>query len=79
MGRKHQNLTRSDEYLREWEVYVRQWRTRTLLLGIALVLSVAACIPFLAGHALHRYFDRGRYLLYVSCGLLALFAWDLPQ
>jgi len=72
MSRKQEGLTHSDEYLRKWEVYVRKWRARTFFLGIALVLSVAACIPFLAGHALHRYFDRGRYLIYVSCGLLTL-------
>ncbi len=61
------------EYLRQWEMYVRKWKRRTIALGIALVLSVAVVVPFLGGHLLHRYFEQGKYLIYVSCGLFTLF------
>ena len=62
-----------DEYLKKWEVYVRKWKRRTIGLGIALILSVALLVPFLDGHFLHRYFEQGRYLIYLSCSLLTLF------
>ena len=62
-----------EQYLRKWEVYVCKWKRRTIGLGIALVVSAALVVPFLDNHFLHAYFGQGRYLIYVSCGLLSLF------
>lgn len=44
------------------------------MLGIALVVSVAAVVPFLAGHSLHKYWEQGKYLIWVACVVLSLFA-----
>jgi hypothetical protein len=67
------SANRDDEYFRKWEAYLRIWKRRTIGLGIALILSIVSVVPFLDGHFLHRYFEQGRYLIYLSCGLLTLF------
>lgn len=71
---KRPGITIEDnEYLRRWEVYVKEWKRRAIALGIALFISIALVIPFLDDHYLHRYFKHGRYLIYVSCAILTLF------
>ena len=62
-----------DDDLRKWEVYVWKWKRRTAALGIALIVSILLVVPFLDGYFLHKYFEEGRYLIYLSCGLLTLF------
>ena len=62
-----------DECLRKCEVYALKWKRRTTVLGVALALNIVCIIPFLDGHFLHQYFERGRYLIYVACGLLSIF------
>jgi hypothetical protein len=64
---------RDHKYLQQWGAYVGKWKRRTIGLGIALILSIALLVPFLAGQSLHRYFQQGRYLIYLSCCLLSLF------
>jgi len=63
----------TNQYLEQWEAYVRKWKRRTLGLGIALVTSIICVIPFLAGHSLHRHFKEAKYLVYLCCSLWTLF------
>ena len=56
----------------EWDAYVRRWKRRTTALAVLFVISIGGVIPFLAGNPLHRYFDQGKWLIYVACCLLTL-------
>ena len=80
MKHRHRGETDDyDRYVKDWEVCLRKWQRRTAGLGIALVVSVAAVVPFLAGHSLHKYWDQGRYVIWVAWVVLSLFAmffWD---
>ena len=59
----------SARYLR---LVLNFWRgSRTLFFGLALIMSCSSVIPFLAGHALHRYWNSiGKYLVIFSMLLL---------
>ena len=53
---------------------VRLWNRRALYAGAAFLLSCAAVYPFLAGHALHSYWEAfGKYLVLLSMFLLVPF------
>jgi hypothetical protein len=50
------------------------WNRRAAFATIAFVASCAVVYPFLAGHALHRYWDSlGKYLLLLTMALLVPF------
>lgn len=54
--------------------YLNRWRNRTIVLGVALAISISSVVPFLAGHSLHMHADTiGKYLIYLSMCLLTLF------
>lgn len=72
-NRRRAKPTEDEEYIERWELYVQKWKRRTIGLGIALILSITSVIPFLDGHLLHRYFQQGRYLIYLACALLSPF------
>jgi membrane protease YdiL (CAAX protease family) len=63
-----------DQSVKQWESGFRKWQRRTVVLGIALIASVAVVVPFLAGHSLHEYWDQGKYLIWVAWVVLSLFA-----
>ncbi len=71
MKRRHRAET---DLVAEWESGYRKWRRRTVGLGIAMIASIAAVIPFLAGHSLHKYWDQGKYLIWIAWVVLSLFA-----
>jgi hypothetical protein len=59
------------EVLREAYSQMKRWGQATIILGVALVVSVTMVIPFLDGHPLHEHFGTiGKYLIYLSMGLL---------
>jgi hypothetical protein len=79
---KRNNEWRSEEAssLEEARSLINRWRRRTLALGIALFLNVAAIVPFLQDHSLHAHFYRiGRPLLLLSMGLLPAFLFCAAQ
>jgi hypothetical protein len=41
--------------------------------GCALLLCVLCIVPFDAGHSLHRYWERAKYLIYLAEALLIWF------
>jgi cation transport ATPase len=63
-----------DRNVKEWEACFRKWKRRTVVSGIALIISVALVIPFLAGHSLHKYWEHGKYLIWVAVIALTVFA-----
>jgi hypothetical protein len=53
---------------------LRRWGFATLLSGIGLIISVAAVVPFSAGHALHHRWDPvGKNLVELSMSLFLIF------
>ena len=47
---------------------------RPIFLGAALLLNIAAIVPFLDGHSLHKYFDSaGKSLLFLAVFLFVAF------
>lgn len=63
-----------DEFHGKLDIYLSKWKRRTTVLGIALLASIASVIPFLDGYPLHGEFtNTGKYLIYLSMGLLILF------
>jgi hypothetical protein len=55
---------------------LRRWKRATTLLGILLMASVAALVPFLAGHSLYSHWEKiGKKVLLLSMGLLGAFAY----
>jgi len=60
--------------LEEAQTALSTWKRRMATMGIALVVSVAIVVPFLAGHSLHEHWDTiGKYLIYLPAFLLSLF------
>jgi hypothetical protein len=52
------------------------WKRRAIYATLALAVSCAAVVPFLAGHSLHHYWDSfGKYLILVSMALLIVFVY----
>jgi hypothetical protein len=50
-----------------------RWR-RPIILGATLLLNIAAIVPFLAGHSLHKYFDLiGHPLIVLATFMLVAF------
>jgi len=74
MKRRDRAETDLDQLVKEWESCLRKWQRRTVVLGIALIASVSFVVPFLAGHSLHKYWDHGKYLIWVAWVVLSLFA-----
>jgi len=55
---------------------VGKWKRGTILMGIALVVSVVAVVPFLYGYPLHDQWDAvGKKLILLSMILLAAFMY----
>jgi hypothetical protein len=55
---------------------LRNWKRSTTLLGILLLASVGALVPFLAGHALHSHWEKiGKKVLLLSMGLFGAFVY----
>ena len=55
---------------------VRKWKRGSTLLGIALVATIVATVPFLYGYPLHNHWDDiGKKLLLVSMCLLCMFMY----
>ncbi len=52
---------------------LRIWAKRSLITGLALVITCGAIVPFLEGHSLHRFWDSGRYLIFLAEALLVAF------
>ena len=49
---------------------LRKWKRATVYLGLALVVTLGATVPFSYGHSLHRYSDViGEKILFLSGGL----------
>src|SRR6267378_4378841 len=68
----------SDEEMSEVRQYAAKrialWRRRSLYSTAALVLICAFIYQFLAGHALHAYWESfGKYLVFVAMALLVAF------
>jgi cation transport ATPase len=68
----------SDEDMLEVRQYASEriaaWRRRSLYSTMALVLTCVVIYPFLAGHALHSYWESfGKYLIFVAMALLVVF------
>ena len=58
------------------EQRLRKWKRGTILLGIAVVASIAAVIPFLAGQPLHAYWDAiGKRILQLAMGMFLAFVY----
>ena len=58
------------------EQQARAWKRRATFLGLALIVSIGLVIPFLEGHALHRYFgSAGKAFLLTSMCLLSAFMY----
>ena|ERR1051326_3755500 len=58
------------------EERLRLWRQRSVLSGLALLLSCLSVSMFLTGHSLHAYWESlGQYLVYLSMGLLVVFLY----
>jgi membrane protease YdiL (CAAX protease family) len=70
----HQPVNDQTSTLNRARMSFVKWRCFAITVGIALFGSMASVVPFLAGHSLHRRFETvGKYLIYVSMGLLPLF------
>ena len=55
---------------------VRKWKRGTMLLGMALIVSIVAVVPFLYGFPLHDQWDAvGKKLILLSMILLAAFMY----
>lgn len=55
---------------------LQRWRRRATWLGMALLVTIIAIIPFLYGHPLHREWDTiGRKLVLLSMCLLLAFMY----
>ncbi len=70
----------SDEEMLEVRQYAKArialWRRRSFYSALALLLSCALVIPFLAGHPLHAYWESlGKYLVVLSMVLLVVFVY----
>jgi uncharacterized membrane protein YjdF len=65
--------TEDRTYIEKWDAYVQTWKRRTFALGVALAFSIGLITPFLEGHFLHRYFDQGKYVIFLACTLFSLF------
>jgi predicted nucleic acid-binding protein len=73
----------------EFEEYAaKQLRTEirsALWAGFALLLCILCIVPFLAGHPLHRYWERMKFLIYIADALIvwfclkAAFVWSSWQ
>jgi membrane protein YdbS with pleckstrin-like domain len=58
------------------QLRLQKWKRGTVWLGSALVLSVAAVVPFLYGFPLHDKWDAiGKKILLLSMCLLAVFMY----
>jgi hypothetical protein len=58
------------------ERQLRNWKRATTLLGILLVASIVALVPFLAGHFLHSHWEKiGKKILLFSMGVDAAFVY----
>jgi hypothetical protein len=58
------------------EERLRFWRQRSVLSGLALLVSCLSVSMFLTGHSLHAYWESfGKYLVYLSMGLLLAFLY----
>jgi hypothetical protein len=58
------------------EQHLRKWKRGTVWIGIALVSSVVAVVPFLYGYPLHYYWDAlGKRILVLSMCLLSAFMY----
>jgi hypothetical protein len=54
----------------------RSWKRATMFVGMLLVASMAALVPFLAGHSLHSHWEKtGKKILLLSMGLYGAFAY----
>ncbi len=59
------------EYEGTLERQLKKWKRATLILGVALAVSIVAVIPFLKGHMLHAYWNSfGKPILVTGMGLL---------
>lgn len=55
---------------------LRKWKRGTIWLGIALMVSIGAVVPFLRGHSLYPYsVSTGKVLVYLSMCLLCVFMY----
>jgi len=55
---------------------LRKWRARTIILGVALLASIAGVVPFLYGYPLHGHWDAiGKKILLLSMCLLLVFIY----
>jgi hypothetical protein len=51
---------------------ISNWKRATVSLGLALLASIAAVVPFLDGHPLHKHWDAlGKYIVLLSMFLLS--------
>jgi hypothetical protein len=55
---------------------LRNWKRATMCLGFALLANIAAVVPFLAGHSLHKYWGHvGKYMVRSPMFLLLAFCY----
>ena len=67
---------RDEEQQARIEQRLRKWKIGTVCLGIALLASVGAVVPFLYGNPLHDQWDAiGKKILLLSMCFLAVFMY----
>lgn len=79
MQNEYDEETMLDRQKEEWiEKRLKRWKGGTIWLGIALVSSIAAVVPFLYGYPLHESWDAvGKKILVLSMFLLPIFMYAL--
>ena len=71
-----QEVRQDEELEARIEQSLQKWRRGAIFLGIALVASIAAVIPFLYGHPLHDQWDVvGKKILLLSMCLWLAFIY----